>query len=246
MKFGLIGYPLAHSYSKTFFETKFQSFGLTDFSYDNYEIENIEDVSSILRKDIFGLNVTIPHKENILNYINQIDLTALQIGAVNTLVRTSQYSWKGYNTDYSGFKSSLEEWMKGYEFPKRALILGTGGAAKAVYYALTQLGIKPTMISRSVKGGFTYEDLTDEMIKNHLLIVNATPVGMEPQTDESPSLPYDSLTKDHWLYDLIYNPTNTLFLRRGEQAGAFTKNGLDMLHLQAEHAWMIWKSYGKF
>ena len=243
---GLIGYPLLHSFSKEFFESKFKSLGLTDFSYSNFSIEKIEDIQNLLRSDLFGLNVTIPYKSSIIQYLNEIDPTALQIGAVNTLVRTGDYSWKGFNTDIIGFKLSLEDWMKGNSFPECALILGTGGAAKAIKYALLNLGIRPTMVSRGSNGDYTYRNINREEISRHRLIINATPLGMEPNKERYPAIPYEYLSADHWLYDVVYNPANTLFLTRGQQMGAHVKNGLDMLHLQAEHAWIIWKSYGRF
>jgi len=246
MKFGLVGYPLTHSFSKQYFESKFQTLGLKDFSYDNFPIEKIEDILPILQSDISGLNITIPYKTSAIDFLNEIDDTALKIGAVNTLVRTGKYSWKGFNTDEAGFKKSLQNWMKGYPVPGKALILGTGGAALAIHYALNVLGIQSSFVSRGPGGDFSYENLTNELIHEHLLIINATPVGMEPNREGCPAIPYDALTNNHWLFDVVYNPANTLFLTRGEQMGAHTKNGLDMLHLQAEQAWFIWKSYGKF
>lgn len=246
VKFGLIGFPLSHSFSKGFFESKFNSLGLKDFSYSNFSIEKIEDVQELLRSDLFGLNVTIPYKSGIINYVNEIDPTALQIGAVNTLVRTGEYSWKGFNTDVIGFKLSLEAWMKGSSFPERALILGTGGVAKAIKYALLELGIQPSLVSRGSNGDYNYDNINREVINRHRLIINATPVGMEPDKERYPMIPYEYLCADHWLFDVVYNPSNTLFLTRGQQMGAHLMNGLEMLHLQAEHAWFIWKSYGRF
>ena len=245
MKFGLIGYPLSHSFSKKYFDAKFQILGLTDFTYDNFSIEKIDDIVPILQDDYFGLNVTIPYKTSVMEYIHEFDPDALQIGAVNTLVRTGIKSWKGYNTDASGFKHSLKEWMKDVPNPERALVLGTGGAAKAIRFALLSLGIRPSMVSRDQMGDYTYDSLTNEVIKSHLLIINATPIGMGSEID-CPQIPYEAITPDHWVYDVVYNPTNTLFLRQSMQMKARTKNGLDMLHLQAEHAWNIWKSHGKF
>ena len=246
MKFGLIGFPLTHSFSKKYFETKFHTLGLTNFSYDNFPIEKIVDVLPILQSDMFGLNVTIPHKTNILVYINEIDPIALQIGAVNTLVKNGENSWKGFNTDHSGFRISLETWMEGLQFPERALILGTGGASLAIRFALSELDIPSSIVSRGPDGDYRYEDLTREIIENHLLVINATPLGMDPRIETSPMIPYEFLSSNHWLYDVVYNPPNTLFLTRGQQMGARTKNGLDMLLIQAEQAWLIWKSYGKF
>ncbi len=246
MKFGLIGYPLTHSFSKKYFEDKFKALGLNGFSYSNFSLKNIEDINSILHSDVFGLNVTIPYKSDVITYLNDIDNTALKIGAVNTIVRTGVNSWKGFNTDVSGFRLSLQEWLKNFPMPERALVLGTGGAAKAIKFSLEEMGIRSSNVSRGQGDNYRYEDLAKDVIDAHLLIINATPLGTFPKTEEYPMIPYDLLTKDHWLFDVVYNPTNTLFLTRGAEMGAQTKNGLDMLHLQAEQAWIIWKSYGKF
>lgn len=246
MQFGLIGFPLTHSFSKKYFEEKFNALGLTGFTYSNFPLEKIEDALPLLQSDLFGLNVTIPYKESVIPYLKKLDDTALQIGAVNTLVRTGDHSWKGFNTDATGFQLSLQEWMKDQAFPARALILGTGGAAKAIKFALNTLGIQSSSVSRLADNAFSYEDLSKEIMMDHRLIINTTPLGMHPHRAECPPIPYDLLTKDHWLFDLVYNPANTLFLTHGAQMGAHIKNGLDMLHLQAEQAWMIWKSYGKF
>jgi shikimate dehydrogenase len=246
MKFGLIGYPLSHSFSKTYFESKFQSLGLTDFTYHNFPLAKIEDVVPLLQSDLFGLNVTIPYKSAILPYIQNMDPLAEKIGAVNTMVRTEKNEWKGYNTDIIGFKLSLEEWMEDNPFPTKALILGTGGVAKAIRMALTELGIKASFVSRSRGDNYMYEELTSEVIHDHLLIINASPVGMAGVNQITPLIPYEAVGPEHWLYDVIYNPSNTLFLSAGKDKGAHIKNGLDMLYLQAEQAWMIWKSYGKF
>jgi shikimate dehydrogenase len=156
------------------------------------------------------------------------------------------HSWNGFNTDATGFKESLVRWLGSNEYPSRALVLGAGGASKAVVYVLHQLGIEVSIVSRRFIGKYTYAELSRQIIEYHQLIINTTPVGMHPHADQLPQIPYAALTPDHWLYDLIYNPGNTLFLTRGEQAGAMTKNGLEMLHLQADHAWAIWKNYGKF
>lgn len=246
MKFGLIGYPLGHSFSKPYFEKKFQEEGLTGFTYQNFPVEHPDQIFDIMRSDMYGLNVTIPYKSTIIRYLNDIDETAWAIGAVNTMVHTGQYSWKGFNTDWLGFRDSFKEWFGANEYPQRSLILGTGGAAKAIRFALSTLGIPSSMVSTQGNGDYTYEGLTKDMIREHLLIINATPVGMMPEVESAPTIPYEALTKKHWLFDLIYNPANTLFLAHGKQSGAQIKNGLDMLHLQAEHAWLIWKTYGKF
>ena len=246
MKFGLIGYPLGHSFSKSFFENKFEQEGNSGFTYELFPVENPAQIESILQRDLFGLNVTIPYKTVIVDYLSDLDEVAFKIGASNTLVRISPNSWKGFNTDWSGFKESLVNWVAGNPIPGNGLILGTGGAAKAIRYALHQLGITTSTVSSQGNGDYTYEGLTPELISNHDLIVNATPLGMMPESERAPLIPYEALTSRHWLFDLVYNPANTVFLAHGKQMGARTKNGLDMLYLQAEHAWLIWKKYGKF
>ena len=246
MKFGLIGYPLGHSYSKGFFTDKFAREGYSNFTYDNYSLDSIDEVRALLNSDVFALNVTIPYKSAIMDFIQEVDEVAFKIGAVNTLVKTSDHIWKGFNTDWSGFKESLIDWMKGHTIPGHALILGTGGAAKAIRYTLHQLGMVTSSVSSQGNGDYTYEGLTEELIRQHNLIVNATPLGMMPDVEKAPLIPYEALTSEHWLFDLVYNPSNTLFLTQGVHRGAKTKNGLDMLRLQAEHSWLIWKKYGKF
>lgn len=246
MKFGLIGFPVGHSFSRDYFIQKFQSEGRTSFTYDLLELKAIEEVIPILHNGYMGLNVTIPYKSAILRYINDIDPDALHIGAVNTLVRSGLNSWKGFNTDVIGFRESLLQWFAGVPLPTHALVLGTGGAAKAVLFVLGQLGIHATMVSRSMTGTLKYEDLDQAIIQQHTLIINTTPLGMMPDVQTCPPIPFAYITSSHWLFDLVYNPVNTLFLTRGAQNGARTQNGLGMLHLQADHAWTIWKSYGKF
>jgi shikimate dehydrogenase len=246
MKFGLIGNPLSHSFSKSYFNKRFQEEKRDGFTYDNFELPTIEAVVPILRNDVFGLNVTIPYKTSIIPYLNQIDPVAFEIQAVNTLVKTNQYSWKGYNTDVAGFRESLLAWIADEPMPARALLLGTGGASKAVQYVLQSLGIAFSIVSTKEGAGFTYSSLSESDVRSHPLVINTTPVGMGALIDTLPEIAYSGLTREHWLYDLIYNPANTLFLARGQQAGARTKNGLDMLQLQADHAWAIWKMYGKF
>lgn len=246
MKFGLIGYPLGHSFSKEYFTGKFEHLGLGDFAYELYPVATTEELPTILRSDVFGWNVTIPYKSAIINYLNELDAQALKIGAVNTIVRTGLNSWKGFNTDTRGFKDSLVNWIGMKDIPAKALVLGSGGSSKAVLYALKMLGIKSKVVSRNGNGHLSYADLTQDNMGDHLLIINTTPVGMSPDQFSCPDIPYQYLTTQHWVYDLIYNPANTLFLRQSEQMGAKTKNGLEMLHLQADYAWEIWKNYGRF
>ena len=246
MKLGLIGYPLGHSFSKSYFEEKFRRERLPGFSYDNYALEHPDLIPMTLRSDVFGFNVTIPYKTTVIQYINDIDPSAWAIGAVNTIVRIGANSWKGYNTDWLGFRDSLKSWFGKKEMPQRALILGTGGAAKAIRFALSTLGVSSLSVSTQGNGDYTYEGLTRELIEEHRLIINATPVGMLPEAERAPTLPYEGLSHDHFLFDVIYNPVNTLFLAHGKHKGVSVKNGLDMLHLQAEHAWDIWKKHGHF
>jgi shikimate dehydrogenase len=246
MKFGLIGFALTHSYSQAYFTKRFRDEGFVTFRYDNYELNAIDEVRSLLQSDLFGFNVTIPYKTSIIPWLNQIDRNAFELQAVNTVVRTGQYSWKGFNTDVYGFKTSLTQWISERVMPERALVLGTGGGGKAVRYVLEQLGVRVSQVSRKGDAAYTYASLDRQVMQSHKLIINTTPLGMSPHVDALPELPYEFLTTEHYLYDLIYNPANTLFLTRGQQAGAMTKNGLDMLHLQADQAWAIWKKYGKF
>ena len=246
MKFGLIGYPLSHSFSKTYFTEKFRHDGLVNFSYELLPLMGESAIQEILRRDFFGLNVTIPYKTAIINYLNDIDQVALKIGAVNTIVRIGKNSWKGFNTDVLGFRESLVNWYAGNRFPTHALVLGSGGSSKAVCSVLHQLGIDASIVSRGGKDHYTYQDLSREIIQKHLLIINATPIGMMPDDLLFPAIPYEYITSKHRVFDLIYNPANTLFLRLSEEKGAMTKNGLDMLYKQADHAWSIWKNYGKF
>lgn len=234
-RFGLIGHPLSHSFSKTYFTEKFEREGL-DCEYENYDIEDIALVRDV---DLSGFNVTSPYKEAIIPYLDELDPIAAEVGAVNTVKVLPDGRLIGYNTDVIGFLSSL----RAVPVIAGALILGTGGASKAVQYALRQLGIRYSIVSRSIgKGDYQYEELTPEVIQSHLLIVNATPVGMAPNINEAPNLPYDAITPQHILIDLIYNPEETLFLRNGKEHGATTINGLIMLHAQAEASWEIWTS----
>ncbi len=246
MKFGLIGDKVSHSFSADYFKHKFDKLDLVSFSYKLIPVPSIADLSGVLRSDYFGLNITKPYKSAIIPYLNEIDTDAFKIGAVNTLVRTGKYSWKGFNTDHIGFEQSLMTWIAVYELPEKALILGSGGAAKAVAYVLSRLGVEGHIVSASGKGDFSYEELTDTVMQQHRLIINTTPLGMAPKPMECPAIPFTLLTNRHWVFDLVYNPTNTVFLARSQQEGAQVRNGLEMLYLQADYAWSIWKTYGKF
>lgn len=232
-RLGLIGHPLSHSFSKAYFTEKFEREGL-ECEYENYDIDDIALVRDV---DLTGFNVTSPYKEAIIPYLDELDPIAAEVGAVNTVKVLPDGRLIGFNTDVIGFA----ETVFGAELQKTALILGTGGASKAVQYALRQLDIRYSIVSRSIgKGDYQYEELTPEIIQSHLLIVNATPVGMAPNINEAPNLPYDAITPQHTLIDLIYNPEETLFLRNGKERGATTINGLTMLHAQAEASWEIW------
>ncbi|MCD8030641.1 MAG: shikimate dehydrogenase [Bacteroides sp.] len=243
-KYGLIGYPLKHSFSVGYFNEKFRSEGI-DAEYVNFEIPDIKDFPAVISKtpDLYGLNVTIPYKQQVIPYLNELDEDAAAIGAVNVIKITRQKGkvrLKGFNTDIIGFKQSIEPLLRPSH--RKALILGTGGSSKAIYHGLRQLGIEGTYVSRTPREGqLTYQDLTPEIMDTHQVIVNCTPVGMYPKVDFAPEIPYDLLTPDHLLYDLLYNPNITLFMKKGAARGAITKNGLEMLLLQAFAGWEIWQ-----
>lgn len=244
-KYGLLGYPLGHSFSKTFFNQKFESEKI-DAEYINFEIPSIKEIKNVLKEnpELKGLNVTIPYKEQVIPFLDDIDEDARQIGAVNVIKITKGLfgikKLKGYNSDVIGFKRSIEPLLNVSH--RKALILGTGGAAKAVFQGLKQLGVGATMVSRSEKEFcITYNQITPKIMSQYTVIVNATPVGMFPNVDACPDIPYDLLTPDHLLYDLLYNPDETLFMKKGKEKGAVVKNGLEMLLLQAFAAWEIWQ-----
>lgn len=244
--FGLIGYPLAHSFSKKYFTEQFEREGTADCKYELFPMENISAVEALISSDqsLSGLNVTIPHKVNVMPYLNELEDAAKNIGAVNCI--SIQYvegkRWlKGYNTDAFGFAESLKPFLKTHH--TKALILGDGGAAKAVKYVLGQLGITYlSVVRKPVPGAITYEELDEELMKTHQLIINTTPVGTFPKVHEAPAIPYHLMTSEHLAYDLVYNPEETAFLQKAKAQGAAIKNGLEMLHLQAERSWFIWNS----
>ena len=236
-KYGLIGFPLSHSFSPKYFEEKFAKLGITDCRYDAYSLHHILEVQKLLDDGILGFNVTIPYKEDIIDFLKEMDPCAEEIGAVNC-VKVENGILKGYNTDEYGFRASLLAFI-GPDFQGKALVLGTGGASKAVTYVLQKLEIPFRIISRR-QDYINYHDMNDELIANHLLIINTTPLGMYPHVAQCPKIPYTALTKNHYLYDLIYNPEETLFLNKGKEHGANIKNGSDMLVLQAEKSWEIW------
>lgn len=238
--FGLIGYPLTHSFSKKYFTEKFEQEGLSDCRYELFSISKIEDLSKILKDhpDLCGLNVTIPYKEQVLSFLDaRNDLVAV-IKASNC-IRIEKGKLTGYNTDVIGFEKSLAELLQPQH--TRALILGTGGVSKAVQYVLQKLGIAYKYVSRKPSvHSYSYEQLSPEIISENKLIINTTPLGMYPNTTEAAPIPYKALGSSHYLYDMVYNPEKTLFLQKGEEQGAIVKNGYDMLVIQAEESWKIW------
>lgn len=247
MHFGLIGKSLSHSFSKPYLEEKFIKENKLDFKYSNFDLENLDSLSDIiLTHHLSGLNITKPYKEAIIPYLNELDATAKEIGAVNCV----KITWKnnipflvGYNTDYYGFAQSIKPFLE--PIHQKALILGTGGASKAVNYALKNIGVDVYFVTTGNKKStnyFQYSDLNEYVLNAFKLIVNCTPLGMYPKIDACPDIPFQFITSEHLLYDVIYNPEETLFLQKGKQQGAVTINGLNMLKLQADKAWEIWHS----
>lgn len=243
-KYGLIGFPLGHSFSRNYFNNKFADEKI-DAEYVNFEIPSIQDFRRVIEENpnIYGLNVTIPYKQQVIPYLDELDADAEEIGAVNVIkfIREAGQKLKlvGYNSDVVGFMGSIKPLLKPHH--REALILGTGGASKAIVYGLRKLGISSVFVSRTKKEGMlTYDELTPEIVQEFTVIINCTPVGMFPHTDACPALPYECLTEKHLLFDLIYNPEETLFMKKGAAQGAITKNGLEMLLLQAIGAWSIW------
>jgi len=241
-KFGLIGKNIDYSFSKSYFTEKFKAENL-DHAYENFDISNISEFHNIIAQnlDLKGLNVTIPYKEEVIPFLDEMDNTAQNIGAVNTVKVLPNNQLKGFNTDYWGFQKALEEFLPLER--KTALILGTGGASKSIAYALRAMNFEIKFVSRKAnKKVLSYSQLNQEVIEHHLLIVNCTPLGTFPNIKDHPSIPYEYIGSNHLLFDLIYNPSETEFLRRGKLKGAKTSNGLTMLKFQAEKAWEIWNS----
>ena len=240
-KFGLIGYPLGHSFSKKFFTEKFEQLGLTNHKYDLFEMEYLKEFPAMWQNnDLHGVNITIPHKEHVMGFLDYLDSSAQKVGAVN-VVKKEQGKLKGYNTDYMSFKETLDKWLPHKNLT--ALVLGSGGASKAVQVGLDELDIDYEVVSRKkTSGDCTYLDLKKEpeLVAANLLIINTTPLGTYPEVDERPDIPYGQLTSNHFLYDLVYNPEETLFMKSGLEQGASVKNGIEMLHLQADKSWDIW------
>ena len=241
--YGLIGKKLSHSFSEQYFSGKFAAESISDAHYRLFELECVELLPSLLEAnpELKGLNVTIPYKESIIPLLDSLTPEAKAIGAVNC-IKIEEGRLVGHNTDCYGFRTSLEGFL-GSERPARALVLGTGGAHKAVCHALRELGIDPTTVSRSEgRGDVTYAQIDKEVIEEHLLIVNCTPLGTWPRTDEAPALPYEFITPCHYIFDLVYNPSRTLLMQRCEEAGAKTICGAEMLTLQADRSWEIWNN----
>ena len=242
--FGLLGKNISYSFSKGYFTEKFSNLGLEKYKYINFDINEIQEFKDVLvnNKRLKGLNVTIPYKEVIIPFLDKLDKTADKIGAVNTIKFTKRGNLKGYNTDAFGFEHSLTPLLKNHH--KKALILGTGGASKAVAFVLKKNNIQYKFVSRnpSEKKEISYHDVTETILKEYQILINCTPLGTSPNVDFCPEIPYEFLTQNHLLYDLIYNPSITKFLEKGQKKGAIIKNGLEMLQLQAEEAWRIWNS----
>ncbi|TDH26821.1 shikimate dehydrogenase [Segetibacter sp. 3557_3] len=241
-QFGLIGYPLTSSFSKRYFAEKFEREQITGCAYDNYPLANINEFPALLEhtRDLHGLNVTIPYKVQVMPYLHEVTAAVQQMNACNC-IRIVDGRLYGHNTDVTGFEQSFLPLRKHYH--QSALVLGTGGAAAAVEYVLQKLQIPYLLVTRSTAGksnSIPYDSLNERLMKNHLVIINTTPLGMAPDVDSAPPIPYEYLTPEHYLYDLVYNPAETLFLKRGVERGATTKNGADMLVIQAEESWKIW------
>jgi shikimate dehydrogenase len=241
--FGLTGYPLSHSFSKKYFTDKFRNEFLADCRYENFPLENISALPELIKAqpDLRGLNVTIPYKETVMPFLDELSDEAKQIGAVNC-IKIASGKLKGFNTDYVGFLRSLKKKLKPHH--AHALILGTGGSSKAVQYALSLQNISYRFVSRTKRENvFSYNELNKETMEQHTLIINATPLGMSPAINECPNIPYQLLSQKHLLFDLIYNPAETVFLQKGKVQGAAVMNGLEMLQIQADESWKIWNSF---
>ncbi len=240
--FGLLGKNISYSFSRGYFTEKFNELNLTKNKYVNFDIEQIEEFSSIIKneKNISGINVTIPYKEEVMKYLDKLDVTAKKIGAVNTIKITKRGNLKGYNSDVVGFENSIKPFLKAHH--KKALILGTGGASKAIAFALKKNKIKFKFVSRNPEGKkeISYDSLSEEKLQKYTVIINCTPIGTSPDIKKCPNIPYQYLNEKHLLFDLIYNPEVSTFLSKGKEKGATIKNGYEMLELQAEESWRIW------
>ncbi|MBU2975821.1 shikimate dehydrogenase family protein [Zobellia sp. B3R18] len=241
VRFGLVGKDISYSFSRGYFTQKFADLGLEDHSYENFDFQAIEEIQDVLdnNSDIKGMNVTIPYKQEVMPFLTELDPEAEKIGAVNT-IQFSKNGLKGFNTDAYGFKNAMAPFLKPHH--TKALILGTGGASKAVAYVLGELGISYIFVSRNPgKNKISYDQVTEEVLKEHTILINCTPLGTHPNIEQRPALPYEFITDQHFLFDLIYNPEKTAFLTAGEAKGAQISNGLRMLELQADRSWEIWQ-----
>lgn len=246
IRYGLIGYPLTHSFSQRYFTEKFARETITDCRYDLFELPDIARLPDLLQTpNLRGLNVTIPHKQAVLPFLDRLDASAEKVGAVNVIRLETDGSRTGFNSDYYGFRQSLTDWLAALGRSTtglQALVLGTGGASKAVVAALADLGIPHQYVSRQPGEGAVFYEAVAPLLPTYHIIVNCSPVGTYPHTDEAPALPYDQLTDRHLLYDLVYNPAETRFMQLGRERGAAVMNGYRMLVLQAEKAWEIWQA----
>ncbi len=240
-RFGLVGKNISYSFSRGYFSKKFKKMGLSDHSYENFDLAQIEDFNALISEsNLKGLNVTIPYKEAVIPFLDDLHDNASTIGAVNT-IKFTEKGLKGFNTDAYGFQKSLEPLLRPYH--KKALILGTGGASKAIAFVFDSLGIDFCYVSRNPdRHQLSYSELNDETMDSYQIIVNCSPVGTFPNIHDKPDIPYPHLTEQHLLFDLIYNPEKTAFLKAGTTKGASVQNGLSMLEFQAEKAWEIWHS----
>lgn len=243
--FGLIGYPLSHSFSKKFFADKFIKEGIIDSAYENFSIPSITELEALLKSTPFlnGLNVTIPYKQQVIPYLHVMNEVVKKTGACNC-IKIKDGKLYGFNTDTIGFEQSVKEFLQPHH--TKALILGTGGAAKSITYVLDKLQIEYKSVTSGKAGNtsslLTYETLSDDLLQSHTLIINTTPLGMYPETGTAPPINYEMITPSHYLFDLVYNPEKTLFLEKGIAKGAVIKNGFDMLIIQAEESWKIWNN----
>ena len=240
--YGLVGKSISYSFSEKYFTEKFKKNKIQNCTYKNFDLNNLKDLVSILKEnDLKGLNITIPYKEQVLSYLDEIEDNAKLIGAINTIKINKDKTLTGYNTDFIGFINTLRPHINSN--CKKALILGTGGASKAIEYGLKKLNIESKKISRNKKkGDLTYLEIDSDLIKEYQIIINTTPLGTYPDIENYPDIPYKYLTKKHICYDLIYNPDETTFLRKSKKKGAITINGLRMLEIQAEESWKIWNN----
>jgi shikimate dehydrogenase len=242
-KYGVIGFPVKHSFSPAYFAQKFNFLGITDCEYAAYELSNIADIKKLVaRENLAGFNVTIPYKQTIIPYLDHISEAASQINAVNT-VTVKNGTWYGDNTDHIGFSSSAKRLMPSDE--TKALVFGTGGSSSAVRYALNEMNVSYKSVSRGPAGDYTYDEVTSRIVKEHRLLINTTPLGMYPRIEGCIAIPYEAIGEKHLCYDLVYTPEETEFLCKARANNARIKNGLEMLEIQADKAWDIWKSYNK-